>query len=521
MSKNTVIFISYDEQDNLGVSYLSTMLSLRGYKVKIVDFKLNKEEIYKQIKNVDPIIIGFSLIFQYHFFRMYEIAKYLRKNGLDCHFTVGGHYPSLRFEDTLNHIPYIDSVVRFEGEFTICELVENLNEKKDWRKIRGIAYRNNGTPISNDLRPLIQDLDTLPIPLRTNNNRHVCMGINAAFLIASRGCVRNCSFCSIRRFYQLPKGKLRRNRSPTNVVKEMRELYKRKKTRIFLFQDDDFLLTGRIGQKWILDFISELESQGLAEKIFWKINCRSDEINTELFNILKNVGLFLVYLGIESGNQKGLEVLNKQLSVEDNINAVNILNQHNILYEFGFMLFDPSSTFESITDNINFLRKICGNGSSPVTFCKMIPYAETPIEKKLMSEGRLKGSILYPNYDFLDPRLDKLFSYLSRIFYKWIFTNEGILVKLRWHRMELAVLKKFYAETKNIAGYEVYLREIIASYNDLFFDVVEEATKIFENDGSSSQEQLEQITDYLQEEQRKIYSKWYNGMIEFQKYQKT
>jgi radical SAM superfamily enzyme YgiQ (UPF0313 family) len=54
-----------------------------------------------------------------------ELARYLRENGVDCHFTVGGHYPSLRFEDVLNNVPEIDSVVRFEGELTICELAES------------------------------------------------------------------------------------------------------------------------------------------------------------------------------------------------------------------------------------------------------------------------------------------------------------------------------------------------------------------------------------------------------------
>jgi radical SAM superfamily enzyme YgiQ (UPF0313 family) len=519
MKGGKVVFIAYQDQENLGVGYLSSMLLSCGFDVEIVDFGLRNEEICRRVKKADPLMVGFSLIFQYHSLRLRDLASYLRENSVDCHFTVGGHYPSLRFEDILNIVPDMDSVVRFEGELTVCDLAKRLSLGEDWSEIDGIAFRRNGKPVSNRLRPLISDLDSLPFPVRSKKSRIQCMGKNCAFMLASRGCVRNCSFCSIRRFYQTPPGWLRRSRRPQNVVEEMKELYKRHRARIFLFQDDDFILPGKLGKRWVFDFIKELESRRLADKIIWKISCRPDEVEFDLFSELKEAGLRLVYLGIESGNPKGLEVLNKQLSVEDNFKAIQVLNRLMILYDFGFMLFDPSSTFESVRKNIVFLKKICRDGTSPVAFCKMIPYAETDVEKRLASEGRLKGSVVNPDYDFLDPKLDEYYEFLRRTFYDWMFTQKGILAQLHWHRFEVAALKKFYPYAKRMDEYEDFLKGIIASSNKLFFHVAEKSAPVFEENKSSSEDQLSDLAEFQRTELAKINSRLLEGMVEFQRQQ--
>jgi radical SAM superfamily enzyme YgiQ (UPF0313 family) len=519
MNGRKVVFIAYQDQENLGVGYLSSMLLSKGFEVETVDFGESEDEIYRQLERADPLMVGFSLIFQYHFPRLQELARHLRVNEINCHFTVGGHYPSLRFEDVLNGVPEIDSVVRFEGELTVCELVERLSTGGDWREIEGIAYRRDGKPVSNELRPLISDLDALPFPLRSEKRTFKCMEKNCAFILASRGCVWNCAFCSIRKFYQTPPGRVRRSRSPANVVKEMKELYRQNEKSIFLFQDDDFFSPGKLGREWILAFTHELEREELADKILWKINCRPDEVDADLFRRLKEVGLRLVYLGIESGNPTGLQVLNKHLSVEDSIRAVKTLKESGILYDFGFMLFDPSSTFDSVRTNLTFLKRVCGDGSSSVVFCKMIPYAETDIERKLMSQGRLKGSVVNPDYDFLDPRLDRYYEFLHQTFYEWMFTHTGMLGKLRWHQFEVAVLEKFYPYAKGIPGYKDSLREIIASSNALFFHIAEEALTIFEGGDQESDSQLQGFVKLQSEELERINSKLREGMREFQQQQ--
>ena len=494
MGKPKIILVAYENQENLGVGYISSVLSSKGFETEIVDFSLDREKMLQQITDSNPLLVGFSIIFQYYTSKLSNLLPFLRSHGITCHFTIGGHYPSLRFEEVLNNFPELDSVVRFEGELTLCELTQKLNSNQNWQTINGIAYRKNGKPFSNELRPLINDLDTLPFPLRNPQKQFTCIDKKCAFMLASRGCVWDCSFCSIRQFYGTPKGELRRARSSKNVVKEIKELYENNQASIFLFQDDDFFAPGYLGKQKAIEFVEELEKERLSDKILWKANCRSNDVETELFLKLTQAGLYMTYLGIESGNPTGLKLMNKHLSVMDNLRAIEILANLGILIEFGFMLTDPSSTFESVKENLVFLNNACKIGKMPATFCKMVPLAATAIEKQLICNGRLKGSVAAPDYDFLDPELDNYCRFLHHIFQQWIFSPKGLLSEIRWKQFETAVIDKFYPDSIGISEYKIILEEVISSSNTLFLEVANDSLRIFEEDRYDKQE-LEELAD--------------------------
>src|SRR5262249_53762545 len=149
-----------------------------------------------------------------------------------------------------------------------------------------------------------------------------------------------------------------RVRKPAKVVEEMLYLERHHRVRVFLFQDDDFPLWGVAGRHWATELAERLHDSGLASRAIWKISCRAEYVEHEVFSMLRNAGLFLVYMGIESGVEAGLNVLFKQMTVEQNLSAVETLKQLGILFGYGFMLFDPSSTFDSIRENIRFLRRM-------------------------------------------------------------------------------------------------------------------------------------------------------------------
>src|SRR4051812_23854178 len=90
-----VVLVGFRQQGNLGLGYLATALEAAGYGVEVVDFERPREEILATIRACDPIVVGFSLIFQFYVHRFEELAGYLRRSGVDCHFTIGGHFPSL------------------------------------------------------------------------------------------------------------------------------------------------------------------------------------------------------------------------------------------------------------------------------------------------------------------------------------------------------------------------------------------------------------------------------------------
>ena len=158
-------------------------------------------------------------------------------------------------------------------------------------------------------------------------------------------------------------------------------------------------------RQWARDFCDELHRTGLADRILWKISCRADAVDADLFARMRNSGLYLVYMGLELGNEAGLVSLNKSITVEQNIAAVDTLKRLGIRFEFGFMLFEPSTTFATVREDLAFLRRIVGDGSTAAGFCRMVPYDGTPIKDELIKTGRLRGDVCNPYYDFLDPKL--------------------------------------------------------------------------------------------------------------------
>ena len=94
----------------------------------------------------------------------------------------------------------------------------------------------------------------------------------------------------------------------------MEYLFYKKGCSVFIFEDDDFPVVNWEKSDWIERFCRELERKGLNEKIIWKINCRPDEIEEEKFSLMKRIGLFLVFLGIEDGTDTGLKRLNKHMT---------------------------------------------------------------------------------------------------------------------------------------------------------------------------------------------------------------
>jgi radical SAM superfamily enzyme YgiQ (UPF0313 family) len=482
-----VMLIGFQNQGNLGLGYLTSVLRQYGYSVHVVDIEQEPEKILKIAQEINPIVIGFSLIFQFFIDRYALLMYLLRANGINCHFTMGGHFPSLSYQQTLELVPELDSVVRFEGETTLLELTDAISIGKNWHEIQGIAYRHDQQVIATPARPLVEDLDQLPYPER-NYEPTAVLGRSIMPILGSRGCARTCSFCSIHTFYRAAPGRIVRTRKPAEVAREMRILHEERGITIFLFQDDDFPLFGTVWRRWANEFVDELHRNGLPEKVIWKMNCRADAVERELFIRMRDAGLYLVYMGLESGSEQGLETLHKQITVEQNLKAVKLLKSIGLMWEYGFMLLDPSSTFESVRENLNFLRTILADGCLPVTFCRMLPYDGTPIKEELVRTGRLLGDVCNPDYDFLDPRLSEFYEGLTSVvsLSGWIHGLEAVTLHLgcAWH--EVATMERLFPALPGLLKYKKKLRRITKSSNDLLLRVVEDLSYVY-SDGRENQ----------------------------------
>jgi radical SAM superfamily enzyme YgiQ (UPF0313 family) len=470
-----VVLIGFQNHENLGLGYLASNLRRHGRTVSILDFKADFKTTLAAIKTLNPSVVGFSLIFQFYVRQFSALVNHLRAHGVECHFTMGGHFPSLSFEEVFRLIPQLDSVVRFEGETTLVQLVDAIRSGADWRSIRGVAYRKGGEIVANELQPLIRDLDELSYPDRVGRP-HALLGRRIALLLASRGCARTCSFCSIHVFYRSAPGKVVRTRRPTEVVKEMLWLHRERQISIFSFQDDDFPLFGPVWRQWTREFLGELRRSGLAERVIWKISCRADSVEEELFSEMKEAGLYFVYMGLESGSDDGLETLNKHMTVQQNLRAVEILKRLGITLEYGFMLFEPSTTFSTVTTNVGFLREVSGDGSTAASFCRMVPYDGTPIRETLARSGRLRGDVCSPDYDFLDPKVTEFFELLTGLHEPigWMSGKIGVSEQLKMALHEAAVIDRLFPPMPDFPEYFGILQAIVRDANATLFELIDD-----------------------------------------------
>ena len=466
------LLVAYEGQENLGVRSIMAVLAEAGFTSVIEPFYPGEyDQVVQSIQRYQPRLVGFSIIFQYTIDDFNQLADRLRQAGVRAHFAAGGHFPSMRPAEVLQLIPALDSIVRFEGEYSLLGLLERLSSPAEWREVFGLAYRWNGGVQINPPRALIADLDMLPRLIRSEP-RELGHGIRTASMSASRGCLYDCAFCSIRQFYQGAPGPLRRTRSPESVVGEMVDLYEQNGVRFFNFQDDDFAAKTQEQRQWLSQFLNAMFAAGLSERVIWKIACRVDDVSIETMRECQKHGLAGVYLGVESGNPTGLRTLNKHVTVQQNAAAIQTLKTLHIPFEIGFMLFDPSSTVDTVAQNIRFLQEHMSDGKAPVNFCKMLPYAGTPIEAELEYEGRLRGTISQPDYAFLDPRLDLYAHFVHQTFQNRNFKYSGLVERLCTALFDV-VLMQMTEEAPLTREYERQLQRITRRVNRVALDTLE------------------------------------------------
>jgi hypothetical protein len=206
------------------------------------------------------------------------------------------------------------------------------------------------------------------------------------------------------------------------------------------------------------------------------MNCRADSVDVEMFRAMRDAGLYLVYMGLESGNEEGLRTLHKQVSVEQNLRAVALLKEAELLFEFGFMMFDPGSTLDSVEQNLKFLRTILADGCAAAVFCRMLPYDGTPIKDELEKMGRLKGDVCKPEYDFLEPRVNALYRSLASLVdvWGWIHGFEALSPQLNWVSNEIAIMERMTPGLEGMEEYKRTVRWITQESNAILFDVMDQ-----------------------------------------------
>ena len=467
-----VLLVGAEELENLGTRYLAAVLRQHSFSVELASFSHADEmdAVVQHALSTQPRLIGLSIIFQYRAPEFLELATKLRDVVPRAHITTGGHFPSFTASDLLCDYPVLDSVVRGEGEMTLLDLVRQLDEPQNWHCVEGLAFRREDRVVANPPRPLVADLDSLPFPSRdTVPQQH--LGIGVSPIVGSRGCYRNCAFCSISAFYGASRGKRQRFRRVRNLVDEMEMLYHASGVRFFIFNDDEWFPPGPARLARVAELERELETRRLDAIL--SIKCRADDVEENLFRRLLDLGVVRAYIGIESGSERSLNALNKKTTVTQNRHALDVLSRVGMLADFGLIFFDPDSTVEDIQANLDFFREMAGEGQAPLSFGRMEVYAGTPILARLQREGRLTGNYLAWNYTIPDPRVELLFRMMFAAMRHRHYHNAGAGRQCSLGYYELMMYQYVLGDQAD-AALATRLREMVARVNNHSLSVLQE-----------------------------------------------
>jgi radical SAM superfamily enzyme YgiQ (UPF0313 family) len=457
------LLIGAEELENLSTRYLAAVLRQHGYTVQLAAFSSPDDHaaVVRAVQIAQPRLIGLSVIFQYRAPEFLRLAADLRRCLPDAHITMGGHFPSFAAHELLRDYPFLDSIVRGEGETTLTELMERVDRPEAWSGIRGLSFRNSVGPVHVAPRALVGDLDRLPFPARDTPPAHH-LGVGYSPILGSRGCYRNCAFCSIRSFYAASRGRPQRFRSVVNLVDEIEVLYMRHGVCFFVFNDDEWFPPGPARYKRVDDLAAEIKRRRL--RLIMSIKCRADDVEENLFRRLLDMGVVRAYVGIESGSDHGLRTLNKRTTVLQNRRALEILHRVGMLADFGLIIFDPDSTVEDIRANLSFLREMGGQGQAPLSFGRMEVYAGTPILERLRQEQRLTGNYLAWQYTIADLRVEMLWRLMIAAMRHRQYDNNGLARQCSIAYYELMMYRYLHSECYDPALGE-WLRAMVARVN--------------------------------------------------------
>lgn len=346
----------------LGLPLLGTMLERRGIRTNVYCQEFAEID-YDDVFSADLVGISTTTSTAPE---GYRLAHRLRKSGIPV--VLGGSHVTFMADEALEHADYC---VRGEGERTLMELIDAIQADSGFEDIAGLSYRDGDIIKHNPDRPLICDLDSLPFSDLSLVHNRERIGITP--MCTSRGCPFDCSFCSVTQMF----GRGYRERSVENVIDELKWT---RPDRIF-FYDDNFT-ANRNRTKALLE---RMLSEGLDCP--WMAQARVDVArDKELLALMKRSKCHILYLGLESVNPETLDEYNKRQTVEEIIEAVQVLHKNGIMTHGMFVFGAENDDVQSLRNTVNFALR---NSIDTVQFLVLTPLPGTRYFDHLQSNNRL------------------------------------------------------------------------------------------------------------------------------------
>lgn len=339
----------------LGLAMVGRAMELSGLSVKLLDCMVEQmtfADLETYLQTITPGIIGITGV-TFNRFDSFDTARLAKKIHPNTPVVYGGIHATFTAQDTLEHIPEIDMIVRGEGEFTGTTVAKALLDSKDLTSIQGISYRENGVIRHNPSSPPIEDLDSLAYdiwdllpPLERYQQTLPFLKIPSALMMTTRGCPMFCSFCSTSVMW----GKQHRRRSPRAVMDEIEMLRDRYKIEGVWFFDD----TLNLNKQHITELCHEFEQRKLNLKWYCEIRCNTT--NRAMLDMMKAAGCYFVSFGIESVSPRILQQINKGITIEQIVQVMRDTKELDIRTKAFYLIGLPEETVEEARQTLQFIK---------------------------------------------------------------------------------------------------------------------------------------------------------------------
>ena len=337
-------------------AYITGALKKNGFAdIRFIDAMTNdlsEDAIRDILRDEKPDVIGATAITPsiYKAERLLNIAKEIHPQAVTV---LGGIHATFMYQQVLSEAPWIDAVVRGEGEEIFVNLVRAV-ERGDWETarhdIKGLAFRDGNAVQAAPAAPTIKDLDSISPDwsvLQWDKYIYIPMGKRVAIPNMARGCPFTCSFCSQWKFWRDY-----RIRDPKKVVDEIETLMCDHDVGFFILADEE----PTINKKKFVAFCEELIARDL--NILWGINTRVTDIlrDEALLPLYRKAGLIHVSLGTEAAAQMKLDRFNTETTVAQNKKASQLLRDAGIVVEAQFIVGLENETRETLEETYQMAR---------------------------------------------------------------------------------------------------------------------------------------------------------------------
>ncbi len=370
----------------LGIITLATALKSSPHHVAIHDFvlqiRLGKLElgprIYQdcaeKILEGSPDLVGFSAQCT-TYPAVIQISRLVKKRSPRTKIIVGGHNSTFVDVETLERFPFVDAIVRGEGEITFVEMVNALAEGRGLDQVDGLTFRSGKEIVRNPDRGLLEDLDLIPLPDYSlvpplSVYKSACnLSRSIAILEVGRGCPHRCVYCSESILWR------RRTRtfSVPRIVEEMEFLHCKHGAECFVLAYDQFTAN----RHFVEEFCSLVIQKGLNH-IPWYCISRLDTVDEALLRTMRQAGCESMCYGIDSGSKKTLAFIRKKINQEILYQRVVETAEQGIVPTLSFVIGFPEEERADIDDTLTLALRagIVGNNNPLIQMPTVLPGTE-------------------------------------------------------------------------------------------------------------------------------------------------